>query len=202
MSNIYSRMIKINHQELIHHVEVQDQSRRAQSQTLVKESQSQSRVKSKLKPGQRKSKLDRRESKSKPGQSKVKGSQPFCKFDQDKKNSRSEAHGWTHTFDRSDRMTPRHTLMAYLITTVKSARVANGRPPGSEDLPLIVQVLTSKKDKGTRVVSHVRTSTPRVMKLLSRLEISKWRGVSHGRPSERWDHPSASGWGWFQTHFK
>ena len=86
------------------------------------------------------------------------------KLDQDKKKSRSEAHGWTYTVDCQGVKTPRQTLMAYLSATVKSARVANGRPPGAEDPPLIVQVLTSKKDKGTRVASHVRTSTSREMK--------------------------------------
>ena len=124
------------------------------------------------------------------------------KLDQDKNKSRSEAYGWTYTVDCKGRKTPRQTLMAYLSATVKSARVANGRPPGAEVLPLIVQAVTSKKDKVTRVVSHRRTSTPRVMKLLSSLKVSKWRDVSHGRPSEERDHPSAADWSCFQTHFK
>ena len=124
------------------------------------------------------------------------------KFDQDNKKSRSEAHGWTYTVDCQGVKTPRQTLMAYLSATVKSARVANGRPPGAEDPPLIVQAVTSKKDKATRVVTHGLTSTPRVMKLLSSLKVSKWRDVSHGRPSEERDHPSAADWSYFQTHFK
>lgn len=107
------------------------------------------------------------------------------KVDQDKKKSRSEDHGWTYTVDRQGVKTPRQTLMAYLSATVKSARVANGRPPGAEDPPLIVQAVTSKKDNVTRVASHGRTPTPRVIKLLSSLKVSKWRDVSHGRPSER-----------------
>ena len=124
------------------------------------------------------------------------------KFDQDKKKSRSEAHGWTYTVDCQGVKTPRQTLMAYLSATVKSARVANGRPPGAEDPPLIVQAVTSKKDKVTRVALHGRTPTPRVIKLLSSLKVSKWRDVSHGRPSEERDHPSAADWSCFQTHFK